>query len=372
VGEPSPGLAALLGFIPGVGAMYNGQYAKGFVHLTVFAALVLLTDENWIFGLFIAGWILYMVIEAHHTACARRDGTPLPNPFGLNDLAERLGFGKAWPSSVPPHPTPADSAQAPVRPTPPADGGTVCSAPDAYFHQAADGSQTYSAPGAYFHQAPDGSQTYGVPGVPPVNPYMPPYSYPYAPPDPPLPPVPPCADVQVPYYRRFPPAAVWLIVFGVIFLIGDNGFFRIFHHPVFWPVLLIGGGVWLFVHKMITTGHGLENDGSAFYQWRFACAVRYSIWVILTGVLWLLDVLGILSWGRSWPLFVIAAGVMLLFKRTRFGGSCAYPYGATPGQPGSSPPETPVPGSEDVPSEPSHSTTGSDSGNGLHDDREGR
>src|SRR5580700_4539888 len=32
-GEPNPGLAALLGFIPGVGAMYNGQYAKGVVHL---------------------------------------------------------------------------------------------------------------------------------------------------------------------------------------------------------------------------------------------------------------------------------------------------------------------------------------------------
>ena len=39
VGEPSPGLAALLGFIPGVGAMYNGQYAKGIVHLIVFAVL---------------------------------------------------------------------------------------------------------------------------------------------------------------------------------------------------------------------------------------------------------------------------------------------------------------------------------------------
>jgi hypothetical protein len=36
-GEPSPGLAALLGFIPGVGAMYNEQYAKGIVHLMVFA-----------------------------------------------------------------------------------------------------------------------------------------------------------------------------------------------------------------------------------------------------------------------------------------------------------------------------------------------
>ena len=100
-GEPNPGLAALLGFIPGVGAMYNGQYAKGVVHLIVFAILVSLANENGIFGLFIAGWVCYQVIEAHHTARARRDGTPLPNPFGLNDLGERLGFGKAWPSYAP-------------------------------------------------------------------------------------------------------------------------------------------------------------------------------------------------------------------------------------------------------------------------------
>ena len=93
---------------------------------------------------------------------------------------------------------------------------------------------------------------------------------------------------------------------------------------------------------------------------------------ILTGVVWLLDVLGILSWGRSWPLFLIAAGVMLLFKRTGFGGPCAYPYGASPSQPGSAPSETPVPGSKAVPSEPAHGSTGSDSSNGLHDDREGR
>ena len=96
------------------------------------------------------------------------------------------------------------------------------------------------------------------------------------------------------------------------------------------------------------------------------------MWVILTGVLWLLDVLGILSWSRSWPLFVIAAGVMLLFKRTRFGGSCAYPYGTSPSQPGGAPSEAQVPGSKAVPSEPAHSSNGSDSGNGLHDDREGR
>src|SRR5712675_2420472 len=106
-GEPNPGLAALLGLIPGVGAMYNGQYAKGVVHLIVFAILISLSHENGIFGLFVAGWVCYQVIEAHHTAKARRDGTPLPNPFGLNDLSERLGFGKAWPNAAPPQSTPA-------------------------------------------------------------------------------------------------------------------------------------------------------------------------------------------------------------------------------------------------------------------------
>src|SRR5208337_3717481 len=33
VTEGSPGLAAILGFIPGVGAFYNGEYAKGFIHV---------------------------------------------------------------------------------------------------------------------------------------------------------------------------------------------------------------------------------------------------------------------------------------------------------------------------------------------------
>jgi hypothetical protein len=336
-GEPSPGLAALLGFIPGVGAMYNGQYAKGIVHLMVFAVLVSLADDvNGIFGLFIAGWICYMVIEAHHTACARRDGTPLPNPFGLNDLSERLGFGKAWPGS----------------------------APNAAVYPAATGPDPAAQPtGGAAAGTPPPQEPYAPPYASPVNPYAPgfipppatsyapPYSYPYVPPDPPVIPVPPYTDVNVPYYRRFPSAAIWLIVFGLIFLVGDNGFFHFFHRPVFWPIFLIGVGVWIFVHKMICTGHGLENDGSAYYQWRFGRAIQNSIWVILTGVIWLLDVLGILSWGRSWPLYVIAAGVMLLFKRTLFDGYTRIfkrnmfggdtPGGYGPGTPNTPPPPSP-------------------------------
>jgi len=356
-GEPSPGLAALLGFIPGVGAMYNGQYAKGIVHLMVFAVLVSLADDvNGIFGLFIAGWIAYMVIEAHHTACARRDGTPLPNPFGLNDLSERLGFGKAWPGSAP-NATVNPAATGPGPAAQPTDGAAATTPQEPYAAVPNASPVNPYAPGF-------------IP--PPAMPYAPPYSYPYVPPDPPVVPVPPSTDVNVPYYRRFPSAAIWLIALGLIFLVGDNGFFHFFHHPVFWPILLIAAGVWIFVHKMICTGHGLENDGSAYYQWRFTRAVSCSFWVILVGVIWLLDVLGILSWGRSWPIFVIAAGVMLLFKRTRFGGSCAYPYGASPGQPDSAPPEPPVSGSEAAPSESAQDSTGSDSGNGAHNDREGR
>ena len=357
-GDPSPGLAALLGFIPGVGAMYNGQYAKGIVHLIVFAVLVsLASDVNGLFLLFVFGWIAYMVIEAHHTACARRDGTALPNPFGLNDLSERLGFGKAWPGSAPNAAAylAATGPETAAQPT----GGAAASTP-----------QEPIAPG--FIAPPVNPYAPGFNNAPPATPYAPPYSYAYVPPDPPVAPVPPYSDVKVPYYRRFPSGAIWLIGLGLIFLVGDNGFFHIFHRPVFWPIFLIGVGVWIFVHKMICTGHGLENDGSAYYQWRFACAVRSAFWVVLTGVVWLLDALGILSWGRSWPLFLIAAGVVLLFKRTLFGGPCAYPYGASPSQPGSAPSETPVPGSKAVPSEPAHGSNGSDSGNGLHDDREGR
>ncbi|HJY88546.1 MAG TPA: B-box zinc finger protein, partial [Candidatus Acidoferrales bacterium] len=36
----SPGLAAVLGFIPGLGAVYNGEYTKALIHVLIFAAFV--------------------------------------------------------------------------------------------------------------------------------------------------------------------------------------------------------------------------------------------------------------------------------------------------------------------------------------------
>jgi hypothetical protein len=87
VSGSSPGLAALLGFIPGVGAMYNGEYTKGFIHVLIFASLIWATDHvNDLFGLGIAAFVLYMPIEAYQTAKAKMMGVRPPDPFGLNNL----------------------------------------------------------------------------------------------------------------------------------------------------------------------------------------------------------------------------------------------------------------------------------------------
>ncbi len=45
-GDISPGLAFLLGLIPGVGAIYNGQYAKGLVHVAVVGVLISILNAD--------------------------------------------------------------------------------------------------------------------------------------------------------------------------------------------------------------------------------------------------------------------------------------------------------------------------------------
>jgi len=109
-GTPSPALATILGFIPGVGAMYNGEYAKGFVHVLIFATLIWMADHvNGLFGIGIAAFYIYMPIEAYKTARAREIGLPAPDPLGLNNLF-RSGPPPAPAASVPAAATSAPGA----------------------------------------------------------------------------------------------------------------------------------------------------------------------------------------------------------------------------------------------------------------------
>jgi hypothetical protein len=314
-GAPSVGLATLLGVIPGVGAMYNGQYAKGIVHLIVFAILVsLANDVNGIFGLFIAGWVIYQIIDANHTARARLAGTPLPNPFGLNDIGERLGFGKSWPAAAPYNPaaTPQSSAGAPFGDTTAPPSGSYTPPP-------------YAPPASNWGAPPEGYNYV----VPPGSSGPPPYGAPYPPDDP--------NAFVAPPRNRFPAGALWLIGLGVFFLIGNSSLFRHFSFHLFTPFLLIGLGVWLFIRKMTDSGLGLANDGTPMYRVRLMRALTGSIWVILVGVIFLLASLNILSWGKSWPLYIIAAGLVAIFRRS------AYSAAAYSGYPYPPPPPTPNP-----------------------------
>src|SRR5215470_10919731 len=83
---PNPTLAAFLGFIPGVGAVYNGQYQKGLVHLLMLPAIIILTNANDFFGLLFIAYFPYMAIDAYATARAMEKGEPLPDFLGLNTM----------------------------------------------------------------------------------------------------------------------------------------------------------------------------------------------------------------------------------------------------------------------------------------------
>src|SRR5580698_2865592 len=49
--DVSPGVAFVLGSIPGVGAIYNGQYAKGLVHVIIIGLMISILDNNAAHGL---------------------------------------------------------------------------------------------------------------------------------------------------------------------------------------------------------------------------------------------------------------------------------------------------------------------------------
>ncbi len=218
---PSPGLAAVLGFIPGVGAMYNGQFAKALIHVLVFVSIIWITSNgSGFFGIFIPFFVFYMVFDAYKTARARELGLPLPDPFGLEGL---LGGG------APPHP--------PVPPVPPMAPGAA---------------PTPGAPGP-------GEPNTNVAGFAPGGPAQP-------------------AGSAEQYWQNYPQnlgnqirndvyedmrqrdmmgrrgnaapiGAIILIALGALFLLDNIGWWH-FDFNRFWPLILIAIGIWLLIRRL--------------------------------------------------------------------------------------------------------------------------
>lgn len=86
---PNPPVAGILaGFFPfGVGAVYCSQYGKGLAHLLIFGLLIFASDHagSWdaLFGIAIAFFYVYQIIDAVRSARALQEGHPPPDPFGL-------------------------------------------------------------------------------------------------------------------------------------------------------------------------------------------------------------------------------------------------------------------------------------------------
>ncbi|HEX5422604.1 MAG TPA: DUF5668 domain-containing protein [Candidatus Acidoferrales bacterium] len=125
-GDSRPAIATVLGFIPGLGAVYNGEYIKALIHVIVFASLIaaMAADlpnsfQAFIIVVFIA-FCCYMPVDAYRVAKSRSTGEAAPpdlvrgpgsKPIGAFvlialgallllanfGLLERDWFAKAWP-----------------------------------------------------------------------------------------------------------------------------------------------------------------------------------------------------------------------------------------------------------------------------------
>ncbi len=254
-GAPNPGLALGLGFIPGVGAMYNGQFVKGLAHVFVFALLISFASHESFFGILIPFWIAYQVFDAYQTARARLDGTPLPNPFGLNDLGYRLGLQQHPEGSMPPvspmNPQPMQDARPPSPSTTPyaaAAGEPV--APSASYQPPNAGYAAGFAPGFTPGFTPGVTPGF-TPGVTDYTPGIHPQGSP-------LPPYAP--DLAAVRRSDIPTGAIVLIAFGVLFLLGSLGIFHDDWIGRSWPLLIVGIGVWLVIRRTRET-RARNGDG---------------------------------------------------------------------------------------------------------------
>jgi len=341
-GEPHPVLAGFLGIIPGAGACYNGQYAKGLAHLVIFVILISLSSNvNGIFGLFVACWWIYMVVEAYITAKARLNGLPLPNAFGLNDIGERMGFGKNWNTVPTVKVAPAGTSPTPDTPVPPAPGyvpyvqasaGTspdwVGYVPPTAFGSAAAPQQAYADAlaaqireqalrDAGYSNQPPYAPTYAGPAT--TNPYAAPNPYAVN--------VPP-ADILA-GKRRFPVGAFWLICLGVVILLANV--IPDWQMSERWwpPILLAGLSSWLFARRL--------RSGA-----NIICIIRWPMILMVLAVMLALHAANVaVTFGLTCAVLLILFGGLLLLERTVGAGPLYSAPAATSGYTSVVPPSEP-------------------------------
>lgn len=131
-----------------------------------------------------------------------------------------------------------------------------------------------------------------------------------------------------------------MIVLGFFFFLGTTHMFPFFRGAIFWPLFIIGVGVYQFYKN---TQYLPPNDGSPMYRYGLLYAARRAWWIVAVGVLLFLDASHILRFHYSWPFFLILAGVWMFLERSL--APKTGPYVAPPPMPGTGPIVTPPPAS---------------------------
>ncbi len=100
-GKSSGAIAFILGFIlPGLGAVYNGEYNKALVQIVIFAALIfgiangedLSAGAYAMLGLLLSGFIFYTAFDSMRVAQAKSTGQPAAND-PLESIGRNLAVG---------------------------------------------------------------------------------------------------------------------------------------------------------------------------------------------------------------------------------------------------------------------------------------
>jgi hypothetical protein len=138
---------------------------------------------------------------------------------------------------------------------------------------------------------------------------------------------------------KVPAGAAILIGLGVLFLLHTAGLFE-FGLDRFWPLILIFLGVWLFAKQW-----GLLGSSRAFCQCQ-SCRTRRLMgpaMLVTLGVLFLLDSVSHIGFGRTWPAILLVIGVVKLMQSNASSAGHVGPLppvvsGYTPTQPPSVPP----------------------------------
>src|SRR5579864_3606583 len=140
---------------------------------------------------------------------------------------------------------------------------------------------------------------------------------------------------------KVPAGAVVLIGLGVLFLLHTAGLFE-FGLDRFWPLILIFLGVWLFAKQW-----GLIGGTIARCQCEH-CRTRKLMgpaMLITLGVLFLLDSVSRVGFGRTWPAILLVIGVVKLMQSNASlsGHIGSLPTGTPPNVPPSVPPNVAPP-----------------------------